>query len=71
MGRATKLRTSKKYDKELDKLLAKQNRKILIVIDDIDRLSSAENSSNLPTVKNAWRFPEHCLSARIRQGCGC
>ena len=43
--------------KELDKLLAKQNRKILIVIDDIDRLSSAEIRQIFQLVKMLGDFP--------------
>ena len=43
--------------KELDNLLARQNRKILIIIDDIDRLSSAEIRQIFQLVKMLGDFP--------------
>lgn len=42
---------------ELDRLLARQNRKILIVIDDIDRLSSGEIRQIFQLVKVLGDFP--------------
>jgi predicted KAP-like P-loop ATPase len=52
-----KSKNLKEVRDQLDELLAKQNRKILIVIDDIDRLSSTEIRQMFQLVKMLGDFP--------------